>query len=108
LALVGGRDFHESPYDRATQPSASQVLRSSPFCFAAALEQGYSPSTMIDQLDTPIGCGGRNRLPEGEHEASAYTMRRALIVSAIARRPDCCRWSDFQRPYYARQLFVQN
>ena len=49
---------------------------------AAALERGYSPATVLSQLDAPItGYEGR-WLPRGDHEAATYTLRRALQVSS--------------------------
>ena len=37
---------------------------------------------MLTDLDTPIYAPGRMWLPVGEHEASQYTLRRALKVSS--------------------------
>jgi len=82
LALVGGRDFHESPFNRATQARRQPGSAFKPLLFAAALEQGYSPSSIVTDLDTPISTAQGAWLPSGEHEAASYTLRQALTVSS--------------------------
>lgn len=84
LALVGGRDFAASSFNRATQARRQAGSAFKPIIYAAALERGYAPGTLLRGLDTPIadpGPGGR-WLPGGEHERPEYTLRRALAVSS--------------------------
>ncbi|HET7322580.1 MAG TPA: PBP1A family penicillin-binding protein [Longimicrobiaceae bacterium] len=52
LALVGGRDFEQSQFNRATQALRQPGSAFKPFVYAAALEQGRSPLSEI--LDAPI------------------------------------------------------
>ena len=82
LALVGGRDFASSSFNRATQARRQAGSAFKPILYAAALERGYSPATILTSLDAPIGTGSETWLPSGEHEASQYTIRRALQVSS--------------------------
>jgi penicillin-binding protein 1A len=82
LALVGGRDFHQSPFNRAIQAQRQPGSAFKPLLFAAALEQGYSPSSLVTDLDTPINTAQGSWLPAGEHEAASYTLRQALTVSS--------------------------
>jgi penicillin-binding protein 1A len=82
LALVGGRDFHKSPFNRAIQARRQPGSAFKPLLFAAAIEQGYTPSSTITGLDTPIYTPQGMWLPNGEHEAGSYTLRRALMVSS--------------------------
>jgi 1A family penicillin-binding protein len=82
LAMVGGRDFHTSPFNRALQARRQPGSAFKPLLFAAALEQGYTPSSLITGLDTPIYTPQGMWLPGGEHEAESYTLRRALTVSS--------------------------
>ena len=50
LALVGGRDYEDSQFDRATRAQRQAGSTIKPFVFAAALEQGWSPTdTVIDE-----------------------------------------------------------
>ena len=80
IALVGGRDFHESSYNRATQAHRQPGSAFKPFVFAAAVERGWAPGTKLTSLDAPIGDG--TWMPGGDHEAESYTLRRALTVSS--------------------------
>ena len=82
LALVGGRDFAASSFNRATQARRQAGSAFKPILYAAALERGYGPGTMLTSLDAPIGEGRDAWLPNGEHERSEYTLRRALKVSS--------------------------
>ncbi len=52
VAMAGGRSFHESSFNRATQAYRQIGSTIKPFVYLAALERGYSPQTML--LDAPI------------------------------------------------------
>jgi penicillin-binding protein 1A len=82
LALVGGRSFTESPFNRATQARRQAGSAFKPIIYAAALERGYAPGSMLRDLDTPIDASEGAWLPAGEHEESEYTLRNALKVSS--------------------------
>jgi penicillin-binding protein 1A len=82
LALVGGRNFGESRFNRATQARRQAGSAFKPFLFAAALERGYGPGTLLTELDVPLYQDGTEWLPAGEHERDEYTLRRALEVSS--------------------------
>jgi 1A family penicillin-binding protein len=82
LALVGGRDFHNSPFNRATQAKRQPGSAFKPLLFAAAIEAGYTPSSRVTGMDTPINTPQGPWLPSGEHEAASYTLRQALTVSS--------------------------
>ena len=83
-AMVGGRDFTESQFNRATQAKRQAGSAFKPIVFAAALERGYAPGTMLRELDTPIYAGYERKpwLPAGNHERSEYTLRNALTASS--------------------------
>jgi 1A family penicillin-binding protein len=82
LALVGGRDFESSSFNRATQARRQAGSAFKPILYAAALERGYAPGTLLTELDIPIGQAGGEWLPAGDHESDQYTLRRALQVSS--------------------------
>ncbi|MEO5742095.1 MAG: PBP1A family penicillin-binding protein [Vicinamibacterales bacterium] len=82
LALVGGRDFHSSSFNRAMQARRQPGSAFKPLLFAAAIEQGYMPSSQVTGMDTPIHTAQGDWLPSGEHEAASYTLRQALTVSS--------------------------
>jgi penicillin-binding protein 1A len=82
-ALVGGRDFNESPFNRAVQAKRQSGSAFKPFVFAAALESGYSPATVITRLDDPVATIQGAWVPEDEHSsASSMTLRTALRTSS--------------------------
>ena len=58
--------------------------RSSPAeLYAAALEQGFSPATLIENLDVPIMTLQGAWVPEDEHlDSPSITMRMALRTSS--------------------------
>jgi penicillin-binding protein 1A len=66
LALVGGFSFDQSQFNRATQALRQPGSSFKPFVYAAALDNGYTPSTVV--MDAPIsidmGQGGGVWTPE--------------------------------------------
>ena len=52
LAMVGGRDFHESPFNRATQALRQPGSAFKPFVYTAAIDNGWRPTDLI--LDTAL------------------------------------------------------
>lgn len=83
LALVGGRNFRESKFNRAVQAKRQAGSAFKPFVYAAALERGASPGTIIANLDAPTNTPQGAWVPEDEHSVgSAMTMRTALRTSS--------------------------
>src|SRR5688572_10001027 len=82
-AMVGGRDFKTSRFNRATQALRQPGSAFKPFVYAAALEAGYSPSSVVTRLDEPIQTLQGAWIPEDEHsDGSAMTVRSALRTSS--------------------------
>ncbi|HEY7191117.1 MAG TPA: PBP1A family penicillin-binding protein [Vicinamibacterales bacterium] len=82
-AMVGGRDFMQSTFNRATQARRQPGSAFKPFVYAAALERGFSPATLIEDLDQPIMTLQGAWVPEDEHsDGSPMTMRTALRTSS--------------------------
>jgi penicillin-binding protein 1A len=52
LALVGGRDYADSPFDRATRARRQVGSAFKPFVYAAAVADGYAPSQRL--TDEPL------------------------------------------------------
>jgi penicillin-binding protein 1A len=82
VALVGGRDAHTSRYNRAIDARRQPGSAFKPIIYAAALEQGFGPGSLLFELETPIAAGAGYWLPDGEHEATQFTLRNALKVSS--------------------------
>jgi 1A family penicillin-binding protein len=82
-AMVGGRDFEASRFNRAVQAHRQPGSAFKPFVYATALETGYSPASVIDHLDDPIPTPKGGWTPEDEHSsATSMTLRTALRTSS--------------------------
>jgi 1A family penicillin-binding protein len=82
-ALVGGRSFESSHFNRAIQAKRQPGSAFKPFVYAAALEQGWSPASIIDRLDEPIQTLQGAWMPEDEHATTpSMTLRTALRTSS--------------------------
>ena len=82
-AMVGGRGFKESRFNRATQSRRQPGSAFKPFVYAAALEAGFSPATLISGLSEPIMTFQGAWLPSDEHlDGDAITMRAAMRTSS--------------------------
>ena len=83
-ALVGGRDFMQSRFDRASQSRRQVGSAFKPFVYAAALAEGYAPSQLVSdsvlRLELPGDEVWEPRNFDGEYEG-AVTVREALVRS---------------------------
>lgn len=83
LALVGGRDPARSPFNRATRSRRQPGSAFKPFLYAAALDQGFSPVSVLDGLDAIAPQGPDEWAPDNADGETrpALTLRAALIES---------------------------
>jgi penicillin-binding protein 1A len=82
-AMIGGRDFAESRFNRAVQAKRQPGSAFKPFVYAAALDAGYTPASVIANLNDPIMTGRGGWTPEDEHLTSAaMTLRTGLRTSS--------------------------
>jgi penicillin-binding protein 1A len=83
LAMVGGRDFESSRFNRAVQAKRQPGSAFKPFVYATALEAGFSPATIIDRLDDPIATIQGDWTPEDGHStAASMSLRTGLRTSS--------------------------
>jgi 1A family penicillin-binding protein len=83
LALVGGGNFATSPYNRAVRSRRQPGSAFKPFVYAAALERGHSPVTVLTGLRS-VAAGGREEWAPrnaGGEEEDSQTLREALLES---------------------------
>ena len=79
LAMVGGLDYNESQFNRATQARRQPGSLFKLFVYLAALEQGFSPqSTMVDR---PVRIGNWEPENYGDHFHGEVTLRTAFAHS---------------------------
>jgi penicillin-binding protein 1A len=82
-AMVGGRSFADSHFNRAMQARRQPGSAFKPFVYAAALESGFTASSLITNLDEPIDLPDGAWTPEDAHaEGTEITMRSALRTSS--------------------------
>ena len=108
-ALVGGSDFKSSSFNRATQARRQAGSAFKPIIYAAALERGYSPGTLLHDLDAPIASGNGTWLPGGGHEEAEYTLRGALKVSSNRAAAQLLQQIGISTAiYYAQRLGIES
>ena len=84
-ALVGGFNFKSSEFNRVTQAKRQPGSAFKPIVYAAALENGYSPNSIV--LDAPFvesqGVGLKNWKPEnyGKKFYGPTTLRKGIEYS---------------------------
>ncbi|MGD8256661.1 MAG: PBP1A family penicillin-binding protein, partial [Desulfobacterales bacterium] len=85
IAMVGGKNFYESPFNRVIKAKRQPGSAFKPIVYAYAIEQGFSQNQLI--LDAPVvfkGTGGGDDWqPENfsKHYLGEITLRKALAVS---------------------------
>ena len=70
LALVGGFSFDQSEFNRATQASRQPGSSFKPIVYATALDNGYSPSSVV--LDAPVEIRVGNDVWRPENYSGKY------------------------------------
>jgi penicillin-binding protein 1A len=82
-AMVGGRDFRASSYNRATLAKRQPGSAFKPFIYAAAVEGGYGPDDVIEGLFEPVIASNAAWTPDDEHvEDESITLRDGLRLSS--------------------------
>ena len=81
--MVGGRGFEQSRFNRATQAKRQPGSAFKPLVYAAALEGGFTPATILRGLGDPIMTVRGAWIPaDGHAEHTELTMRAALRMSS--------------------------
>ncbi|MCL6739795.1 PBP1A family penicillin-binding protein [Sphingomonas sp. RB56-2] len=82
VAMVGGRDYGKSPFNRATQARRQPGSAFKLFVYLAALRAGYTPNSMID--DRPITVDGWSPGNNDGVYRGQITLREAFARSSNA------------------------
>lgn len=77
LAMVGGRDFNLSQFNRATQAERQTGSSFKPYVYTAAIEAGARPDEMV--LDAPVSFGGWT-----PHDYERNTLGSITLMKAFA------------------------
>ena len=78
-AMVGGRDYVASIYNRATQAERQPGSAFKLFVYLAALEAGMTPETTV--VDEPITIGGWSPRNSSRRYSGSVTLRTAFAYS---------------------------
>ncbi len=78
-ALVGGRDYAASQYNRASKARRQPGSAFKPFVYLAAMESGLTPDSVA--YDLPLTLGGWSPKNDSGTYAGEVTLRRALAQS---------------------------
>ncbi len=83
-AIVGGRDFRASEFNRATQAKRQAGSSFKPFLYAAALDNGFTPADIVADSALAIDLPNQPRYEPRNYDGKLLgnvTLRRALALS---------------------------
>ncbi len=85
-ALIGGRRYVQRGFNRALGARRQPGSAFKPFVYAAALSDGFTPATVVEDSPVEVTDGSRVWRPVnfGGEYAGVVTLRRALMTSANA------------------------
>ena len=98
-AVIGGRDFRHSQYDRALQARRQPGSAFKPIVYAAALDAGMSLATRVDVSDVEMRNGGGAWRPSDHVADSLATLpaREALAQSSNSAAVRVGQWVGTDR-----------
>ena len=79
LAMVGGRDYAKSQYNRAVKSKRQPGSAFKPFVYLTAIEQGATPSTV--EVDAPVTIGKWKPENYNRKYRGPVTLKTALALS---------------------------
>ncbi|MDQ2879444.1 MAG: transglycosylase domain-containing protein, partial [Pseudomonadota bacterium] len=80
IAMVGGKSYADSPFNRATQARRQPGSAFKLFVYLAAMRAGMTPDSMID--DTPVTIAGWSPKNADREYLGPITLRRAFAKSS--------------------------
>ncbi|MGE3874112.1 MAG: transglycosylase domain-containing protein [Parvibaculaceae bacterium] len=79
MAMVGGRSYVKSQFNRATKAKRQPGSAFKPFVYLTAIEQGYGPDSV--EVDEPVRFGDWEPENYGHKYAGPVTLTKALALS---------------------------
>ncbi len=102
-AMVGGRGTDQ--FNRATLAERQPGSAFKPFVFAAALENGFSPNTVI--VDSPITIGDWSPQNSSKHFSGRVTLRTVATFSMNVPTVKIAKSLGIDKPiYYAQEMGI--
>jgi len=94
-AIIGGRDYEDSQFNRATEAKRQAGSAFKPFVYLAALRNGFEPNSIVN--DTPVWIGNWSPQNYNRRYSGRTTLTNALtrsintipvhLMRAIGRQP---------------------
>ena len=83
-SLVGGVDYNESPFNRATQAKRQPGSAMKPILYAAALENGFNPLTFLFPQKTIFTYGEKPETYEPKNVNGKFATHPISLAQALA------------------------
>ncbi|MTT30957.1 PBP1A family penicillin-binding protein [Terrilactibacillus sp. BCM23-1] len=84
LALIGGRDYDKSAFNRATQSRRSPGSSFKPFLYYAALQDGFTPSTLLKSAPTSFQYDDDRATYSPSNFGNYYANKKITMAEALA------------------------
>jgi penicillin-binding protein 1B len=84
LAMVGGRDYKESQFNRATEAQRQPGSTFKPFVYAAAFERGLTPASVSSDAPTEFRFYNQKNYQPANY-GDSYTMKNISLKTALAK-----------------------
>jgi penicillin-binding protein 1A len=85
-AMVGGYDYANSQFDRATEARRQPGSAFKPFVYMAALEHGYSPNTVVRDAPVRIGKWSPSNFGDKYHGDVSLSFALSRSLNSVAAR----------------------
>jgi penicillin-binding protein 1B len=82
--MVGGRDYNESQFNRATEAKRQPGSTFKPFVYAAALERGLSPVSVYNDSPTEFQFYNQKNYKPANY-GDSYAMKPITLKTALAK-----------------------
>ncbi|MEM9987938.1 MAG: PBP1A family penicillin-binding protein, partial [Pseudomonadota bacterium] len=84
VAMVGGRNYEESQFNRATQAKRQPGSAFKPFIYLAALDAGFSPDTVMVDMPIKVEDWSPRNYTEGYRGPVRLTQALAQSINSVA------------------------
>jgi 1A family penicillin-binding protein len=83
-AMVGGRDYQKSPFNRVTQATRQPGSAMKPLLYYAALNHGFTPATMLKSEPTTFRFDNGKSVYKPHNFNSQYANGKITMLEALA------------------------